>query len=328
MAELTAERLFIALEVARGRMAQQEFVRFLTQYEMKIAPLLRPYGYKGCRLTEQATLQDFDTARKEWMKRQIEASRQPGVKTPDPIDEEAEARRQMWAVAASDPIASVVIGLGAIFAATLGKIFGFEQDPRKAAAAGQAISNIVTGVGSLNTPHQVNEMVQNTEAIKDKIKTVEGDNVRKADPGFGARNVNTGATAVQNKNCGQCTGAVLEGIGGTSTSFSIRAFFPEGFTPSPMNLQRQFQVAGNLTGTITRATSMSDLMLQLKQYPVGTNVALLYKRPDGTGHVICAFVGKGKELLFVDAQSKPPQVIPGPDSGVEFHHFPVTPKQR
>ena len=75
---------------------------------------------------------------------------------------------------------------------------------------------------------------------------------------------------------------------------------------------------------------MVDLMQQLKQYPVGTNLAVLYTNPGGQdGHVICAFVGKGKDLLFVDAQAKPRQVVAGPIPGAtDFYFFPVTPKPR
>jgi hypothetical protein len=294
---------------------------------------LNPYGYRGCQLSEQSTLQDFHRARAEWVKRKLAASEQVAVDVPDPANANAngdgDAEQRMWATAAKDPIAATVIGLGAIFSATLGRLFGFEQDPVKATASGKAISTVVNTVGQMNTPHYLNEMVRTSGPVKDNIVTAEGPNVRSA-VGYGARNVNTGPPGVDRVNCGQCTGAVLEGAGGTSTSFAFRANFPEGWTPTPLSLTQQFQTAGNYTGPIKTAKSMGDLMLQLMQFPVGTNVAILYKNPDGAaGHVICAFVGKNKDLLFVDAQMKPPQKVPGPVTGSsEFYFFAVTPKQR
>jgi hypothetical protein len=341
MAKLTVENVFIVLDVARSKMSQNEFVVFLAKYEGKLYPLLHPYGYMGCQVTEQATLHDYDRAEGEWIKRVAAMADSPGATAsvpPDPAAAEAEARQRMWATAANDPIAAVVIGLGAIFSATLGRLLGFEQDPVKATAAGQVTSNIVNTVGALNSPHVVNEMVRSGKVPQDRINTVEGDNVQKIGPSFGARNVNSGATpylrangtGINQVNCGQCTGAVLEGIGGTSSSFAMRARFPEGLTPTPFRLAQQFQDAGNYTGPIKQSSTMVDLFQQLKQYPVGTNLAVTYINPGGKdGHVICAFVGKQKELIFVDAQSKPPEVVAGPVPGAtDFHFFPVTPKTR
>jgi hypothetical protein len=97
-----------------------------------------------------------------------------------------------------------------------------------------------------------------------------------------------------------------------------------------LSLKQQFQVAGNQTGPLKEAGSMVELFQQLKQFPAGTNVAVTYQNPGGNdGHVICALVGKGGDLLFVDPQMKPPQVVQGPIPGAsDFHYFSVTPKER
>ena len=131
MAKLTDENVFIVLDVARSKMSQKEFVTFLAKYEGKLYPLLHPYGYMGCQVTEQATVHDYDRAEREWIKRVARAvTTSAEADSPlDPAAAEAEARQRMWATAANDPIAAAVIGLGAIFSATLGRLLGFEQDP-------------------------------------------------------------------------------------------------------------------------------------------------------------------------------------------------------
>src|SRR6266496_4149401 len=143
MAQITVDQVFIVIEIARAKMPQSEFVRFLANYEGKLFPLLHPFGYKGCQVTEQATLQDYNRAYAEWNKRANLASPPDSFDVPDQANDETQARQRMWAAAANDPIAAVVIGLGAIFSATLGRLLGFEQDPVKATAAGQAVSNIM-----------------------------------------------------------------------------------------------------------------------------------------------------------------------------------------
>jgi len=324
---MTINNVFVILKDAEAK-SPTELARFLARYEMQLYPLLHPYGYKGSRVNDEATLKDFDAAYDTWFNG-LKSDTMPRAGRPKPLSE-AELRRRMWETAAQDPIAAAVIVLGAITAATLGRVFGFEQDPRKAAASAQTISKVVDAVGSLNNPHEVNEMVRQAEVPQDRIKEVSGPNVRNGSPAYGTRYPNTGAPGVNKQNCGQSVGAVLEGMGGTSTSFAGRALHPEGWTYSPLSLAHQFQIAGNFTGPIKQASTPLELIKQLQAFPPGTNVAVLYTNPGGKdGHVICALIGKNREVLFVDAQMSPPQVVVGPVPGAtDFHYFAVTPKPR
>lgn len=61
--------------------------------------------------------------------------------------EEQNPQLEMWQVAASDPIAAAFIVTGAMVSATMGKIFGFHQDPQMAARVGVVGSAIVSSVG-------------------------------------------------------------------------------------------------------------------------------------------------------------------------------------
>jgi hypothetical protein len=55
----------------------------------------------------------------------------------------------MWQAAATDPIAAAFIGAGALVSATVGALFGFEQDRRRAAAGGQMTSILVHTAGGV-----------------------------------------------------------------------------------------------------------------------------------------------------------------------------------
>jgi RHS repeat-associated protein len=326
--------LFKALGSVRARVMADVFVRFLNQREVQLFPLLSPFGYKGSRANPQDTLDDFDRAYRSWAKEYYAAPSGPSAGRAQPVDADKQARQQMWAAAAGSPIAAAVIVSGAFISATLGRIFGFEQDPTKAAAAGQGISHLVTAAGSLNAPHQVNEMVRQAPKEKDNIKEVEGPHVRQADPppGGAPRNVNSGSPAVSNINCGQCVGAALEGRGSTSTGFGERGGGGEGLT-TIANLRMQFQSAGNRVGPTLSPGSQVDLVRMAKTFPAGTNLVVYYSYPksDGTegAHYIGAMVGKGKEVVFFDPQMKPAQVVPGPIPGARnFAVFAVTPVER
>jgi hypothetical protein len=135
--------LFYALSYLRVYATPEAFHKFMTKYETTLFPILRSFGYEGSRATPEATAKDFDRTFFNWQKTLASASssNSPSVEVPRPPSQ-YELRQQMWQSAANDPIAALVIGLGAAIEATIGKRLGFEQDPAKAAAGAQAISHI------------------------------------------------------------------------------------------------------------------------------------------------------------------------------------------
>jgi hypothetical protein len=100
----------------------------------------------------QASLDDFDRAYSAWSARNADkvSSSTSLVGLPPkqaPVEEDAAAREQTWHAAATDPIAAAFIGAGALVSATAGRLFGFEHDPRRAAAGGQMTSILVHSAG-------------------------------------------------------------------------------------------------------------------------------------------------------------------------------------
>lgn len=148
--------VFRVLANARTSITPEEFHKLIGANEKNLLTLLSPFGFKGCPATPEATLKAFDNAYNNWAKVRQSVGAQPAVRAPVPKSEaqlHKEAEQQMWAVAASNPIAAVSIGIGAALS------YGFEltgiplrQDPRRAAIGGVAISHLVTAGGSMNAP--------------------------------------------------------------------------------------------------------------------------------------------------------------------------------
>lgn len=151
--------LFIALAAVRTKVSPIAFHKFMARNERYLFRLLSPFKYYGSQATPEGTLKDFDRAYFTWQNIIREVSSLPGVQISAPPSE-AYFRMKMWEAAGSDPIAAAVVGSGAIISATIGRLFGFEQDSRKAAAAGEGISSLAHAGGSLNAPHPVNEAVR------------------------------------------------------------------------------------------------------------------------------------------------------------------------
>jgi hypothetical protein len=154
--------LFMALASVKMKVSPDEFHRFMGRNERYIFPLLNQFRYSGSSATPQRTYEDFDRAYWTWRKRlsEVSSSASVDIPPPAPLVSDDYWRQKMWQSAVNDPsgIAAVVIVSGA--SKLLGGFFGFEQDPRKAAVAGEAISILVQAGGSLNTPHPVNQMVR------------------------------------------------------------------------------------------------------------------------------------------------------------------------
>ena len=87
----------------------------------------------------------FIRARQDEASKRQEASRSVPPPPPDP-------RKHMYEVMASNGIAAVWIGMLLSTEATLGRAFGFEVNPERAAASGSFVSLSVTAIGSINTP--------------------------------------------------------------------------------------------------------------------------------------------------------------------------------
>jgi RHS repeat-associated protein len=143
--------IFRGLAAARATVSAEEFHRFLGKNEKAVFELLHPFGYAGSKKSAEASLKDFDRAYATWRKivdGAAAAHSMTAEAPPDPRDEEARARMKMWATAGGDSVAAVFVGTGAFVSATVGRLFGFEQDPRKAAASARATSIIVHSVGA------------------------------------------------------------------------------------------------------------------------------------------------------------------------------------
>lgn len=155
--------LFIALDSVRSRVSPEEFHTFMGKNERYLFPLLHPFGYRGSRARPEGTVKDFDNTYSTWnsiMKNTSSSLVSIGPPAPSSSKSDAYYRQKMWETAAGDPIAGAVIVSGAIISGTIGRLFGFEQDPKRAAAAGEGISNLANAGGSLNAPHPVNEMAR------------------------------------------------------------------------------------------------------------------------------------------------------------------------
>jgi hypothetical protein len=145
------DNLIRGLAAARHAVAAEEFHRFVANNDAVLSKLLRPFGYQGCRLTAQASIDDFDRAYSAWSARNADKiDTMPSVGLPPEqgsVEEDAAARQQMWHAAATDPIAAAFVGAGAVVSATVGRLFEFEQDPHRAAAGGQMTSILVHTAG-------------------------------------------------------------------------------------------------------------------------------------------------------------------------------------
>jgi RHS repeat-associated protein len=166
MSAADKRKLIMGVAGMRATMLPWDFHRFLSKNESAIFYVMSPYGYKGSRVKAEDALADFDKAFSNWLKGKPTVSG-PEVRPVEPESKAAKERR-MWAAAAGDPIAAVVIVTGHLISETIGKKLGFEQDPDKATAAGQGISHLVTAGGSLNAPHPVNELVRQQPPAKDQ----------------------------------------------------------------------------------------------------------------------------------------------------------------
>jgi hypothetical protein len=147
-----ADNLIRGLAAARHAVSAEEFHRFVSRNDAALTELLRPFGYQGCRSTAQAAIADFDGSYSVWSARNADKvpSSMPSVGLPpmrDSVEEDAAARQRMWHAAVTDPIAAAFVGAGALVSATVGRLFGFEQDPYRAAAGGQMTSILVHTAG-------------------------------------------------------------------------------------------------------------------------------------------------------------------------------------
>ncbi|XYI02101.1 RHS repeat domain-containing protein [Sorangium sp. So ce1128] len=139
--------LFRGLAAARTNVSAEEFHKFVSKNDQQLHGLLHPFGYQGSRAKAEASLRDFDRAYATWQKIVDSAGSSPGAAAPAPQQGDGEARKKMWEVAARDPVAAAFIGSGVFISATVGRLFGFEQDPETAAAGGEATSALVHAAG-------------------------------------------------------------------------------------------------------------------------------------------------------------------------------------
>ncbi|TKC89017.1 RHS repeat domain-containing protein, partial [Polyangium fumosum] len=138
--------LFLWLRGMRHKLSAEMFARLIGANEVKLHPLLSEYGYQGSKAKPEDTVRDFDRAFASWSKLASEANSRDGFTGPS-APGDAQARQRMWQVAASNPIAAAFIGTGAFISETVGKTFGFEQDPNMAAAGAEVTTQIVHSTG-------------------------------------------------------------------------------------------------------------------------------------------------------------------------------------
>ncbi len=141
--------------------------------------------------------------------------------------------------------------------------------------------------------------------------------------------VNTGSAAVNTKNCGDCAGAVALGDAKGSTAFAERAGSVEG-GHYPWEMHVGVDIAGGKPGPLTFAPTPLQLGTAMKTFPAGTEFIVYYSQPAAKqGHFVNGFVGKNREILFVDTQSgltRPRAWIPG--NAIDIWFFQVTPLPR
>ncbi|MBJ7987569.1 toxin glutamine deamidase domain-containing protein [Bacillus cereus] len=157
-----------------------------------------------------------------------------------------------------------------------------------------------------------------------------------AAPAGNNRPINTGRREGKHKiNCGDCTGALLEGRGSTSSGFAERSGVEEGFKYSPDELTQQFADVRTVTGPTEHATTYNDLVTQLQKLPAGSQVVIEYDNPPPepgklpTGHIIAAVIGKGGKIMFLDPQ--PEQGVTRttiPSGASNFSYYGVIPNKR
>jgi hypothetical protein len=128
----TEEDLFWTFQDWRER-NPVTFVEFLTKNENVLYRLLSPYGYTGCRTSDDAYLADFDGALAKWM--QKNPMRQMRIRIPTP--EEMEARDNEVILAAL-PDGTGYIGTRRGFRANV--------QSQKAARALRTVDNIRSGI--------------------------------------------------------------------------------------------------------------------------------------------------------------------------------------
>jgi hypothetical protein len=164
--------LFSILESVRTRVTPEEFHKFMGKNELYLFPILKPFGYLGSRARAEGTIKDFDRAffNRQGKIRDISSLTRITTTFPPTPPYDKYFRQKMWESAANDPIAAAVIGSGAAISSTVGALFGFEQDPEKAAGAGEGISNLAHAAGSLYSPHPVNEMVSAESEKEDRMR--------------------------------------------------------------------------------------------------------------------------------------------------------------